>query len=124
MIRSLDGRQAMPLAFAVNLDPDECDPAAVTPAELKDRFGPHQLVVCENPENIAATIRTLRQGESLWELFLSAVLVALVVESFLANRLVPRAPQPVPVQPSRASRSADRQDEEVLAFLEQQANRM
>ncbi|MFH1919735.1 MAG: hypothetical protein ABIP48_07630, partial [Planctomycetota bacterium] len=32
----------------------------------------------------------LREGTSLWELFLSAVLLALVFETFLSNQLSPK----------------------------------
>jgi hypothetical protein len=74
-------------AFAVNMDPEECDPAVVTAEELKGRFGKHPFVVCENPDDLAGTIHRLREGKSLWEVFLAAVLAGLVLEAFLANRV-------------------------------------
>jgi hypothetical protein len=74
-------------AFAVNMDPEECDPAVTTAEELKGRFGRHPFVVCDNPDDLAGTIHRLREGKSLWEVFLAAVLAGLVFEAFLANRV-------------------------------------
>jgi len=74
------------MAFAVNIDPAESDPATVTQAELQARFGTRPLLFCANPNDLAATIERLREGTSLWEWFLAAVLIALVLEVFLANR--------------------------------------
>ena len=73
-------------AFAVNIDPAESDPATLTRQELQSRFGNRPLVFCENPDDLAETITRLREGTSLWEWFLAAVLVGLVLEVFLANR--------------------------------------
>jgi len=72
--------------FAVNFDPEESDPAELTSEEVKARFGKRPLMVCDNPEDVAGTIQRLREGKSLWEVFLWAVLAGLVVEAFLANR--------------------------------------
>ena len=54
--------------------------------ELQARFGKRPLLFCENPAELADTIRRLREGTSLWEWFLAAVLIGLVLEVFLANR--------------------------------------
>jgi len=70
----------------VNFDPEESDPAELTSEEVKARFGKRPLMVCDNPEDVAGTIQRLREGKSLWEVFLWAVLAGLVVEAFLANR--------------------------------------
>ena len=82
----VDGKPPRQHAFAVNIDPAESDPATLTRQELQSRFGDRPLVYCENPDDLADTITRLREGTSLWELFLAAVLVGLVVEVFLANR--------------------------------------
>jgi hypothetical protein len=52
---------------------------------LQARFGSRPLIVCEQPENLAAVVHRLREGQSLWEIVLAAVLVGLLVEAFLAN---------------------------------------
>ena len=44
----------------------------------------------EDPEDLSGTFTLLREGKSLWELFLVGVLVVLVFETFLANRLSPK----------------------------------
>ena len=74
------------MAFAVNIDPAESDPATLTGPELRARFGTRPLLVCESPEQLAETMQRLREGTSLWEWFLAAVLIGLVLEVFLANR--------------------------------------
>ncbi len=42
----------------------------------------------QNPDDLSGTFAALREGKSLWGLFLTAVLVALVFETFLSNRFV------------------------------------
>jgi hypothetical protein len=79
------------LAFAVNPDPAECDPATVDRSELLRQFGTQPVVICDEPEELARAIRRMREGTGLWEGILAAVLVALVMEAFLANRLRGRA---------------------------------
>jgi hypothetical protein len=73
--------------FAVNIDPDESDPACLSAEELKSRFGNRPVEVCAEPEELAATMERLREGISLRTWLLSAVLVALVLEAFFANHL-------------------------------------
>jgi hypothetical protein len=104
LLRLLGGKQPKQFAFAVNPDPDEADPTALTSEDLKARFGPHPLLFCENPEDLAGTVRRLREGESLWEWFLSAVLLGLVLEAFLANRLGSPPPPALPQPPEREER--------------------
>jgi len=86
LVRQVNRKPPKQMAFAVNIDPAESDPAAVTQAELQARFGTRPLLFCANPDDLAATIERLREGTSLWEWFLAAVLIALVLEVFLANR--------------------------------------
>jgi hypothetical protein len=72
-------------AVAVNVDPAESDPAALSREELQARFRPRPLVYCESPDELSSTVHALREGTSLAEGFLAAVLVVLVLEAFLAN---------------------------------------
>jgi hypothetical protein len=76
------------IAFACNTDPEEVSPEILGRDTLQKKWGPAPLLFCESADDLADTIRTLREGESLWELFLVVVLIALVGEAFLANRRV------------------------------------
>jgi hypothetical protein len=84
-------------SVAVNYDPDEVDPVIVAQDKLSESFGNETLIFCEDPANIADTIRRLRQGESIWEIFLFAVLIALVAEVYVANRRVSKDEQTEPL---------------------------
>lgn len=55
--------------------------------ELQQRFGRTPVVFADNPDDLSDTFAWLREGESLWELFLGAVLVVLVFETYVSNRL-------------------------------------
>jgi hypothetical protein len=108
VVRFVNRQGSLPSAFAVNIDPAESDPATITRQELQARFGRRPLLFCEDPASIAETIQRLREGTGLWQWFLVAVLVGLVLEVFLANRgagariqASPAAAPPVrPAQPS------------------------
>lgn len=84
LVRLTNARPAKQFAFAVNLDPEECDPAILGTDELRKRFG-SELVICDNPADVAGTIQRLREGRGLRDLFLVAVLISLLLESYLAN---------------------------------------
>lgn len=88
LLRPLEGAKSKPVAFAVNVDPDEAIPTQIAPQELKDRLG-GEVVFADDPEDLASTLQTLREGRSLSTLFLSMVLAALVFEVFVSNRLSP-----------------------------------
>lgn len=77
-------KPARQFAFAVNLDPEECDPSILGVDELRKRLGP-ELVVCDNPADVTSTVRRIREGHNLRDLFLVAVLLGLLLESYLAN---------------------------------------
>ena len=84
-----------------NVDPDEADPKKIDREELKRLFDPTPVVFAENPDDLSSTFAWLREGKSLWEVFLAAVLAFLVFETFLSNRLSPKqeeeqGPQPPP----------------------------
>ena len=81
------GNQTERAALAVNPDPEEAAPARIGVDDLESRFGNSTTVVlCNDPSNVAQVIERLRQGQSLWELFLLIVLFALVAEAYLSNR--------------------------------------
>jgi hypothetical protein len=90
LLRVLDAEQSRAIASAVNFDPDEADPAKIDAEELRGRLGDASLVLADNPDDLSATFAALREGTSLWGLFLSAVLIALVFETFLSNRFGPK----------------------------------
>ena len=69
------------------LSASENDPAFLSSLQLKDYFGPRPLVVCQDVREVEATIRQLRQGESVWEYLLIAVLIALLAETLVANQI-------------------------------------
>jgi hypothetical protein len=77
-------------AYSVNFDPDEAEPAEIEPAELQEQLGGAPLILAENPNDLSGTFARLREGKSLWGAFLTAVLIALVFETFLSNRFSPK----------------------------------
>ena len=87
---TLAGVRRTQLAYSVNVDPDEASPTKITREELEERFGGTPLVFAEDPDDLSSTLAWLREGTGLWELFLSAVLVALVFETFISNQLSPK----------------------------------
>jgi von Willebrand factor type A domain/Aerotolerance regulator N-terminal len=94
-VRVIDPQQLEQYAFAVNPDPGESDPACLTAEELKSRFGKQPVLICDGVDDLAGIITKLREGTSLWTLFLSIVLLALVLEAFLANHLAGAKEAPV-----------------------------
>jgi len=89
------GRQ---VAYAVNGDGDESDPKKITREELQKRLGGGPLIFADNPDDLSGTFAWLREGKSLWELFLAGVLIALVFETFLSNRFTPKQEVPVSIE--------------------------
>ena len=101
LLRPLESSRAGPMACAANFDPDEADPAKIDRGELQARFGRTPLVFAEDPDDLTSTFKMLREGKSLWGPFLLAVLVVLVFETLVSNRLSPtpddtRQTQPPP----------------------------
>jgi len=90
LLRMLQGSHPTEIAYSVNFDPDEADPKKMERKELEERFGHTTLVFAENPDDLSSTFALLREGKSLWSLFLTIVLICLVFETFLSNRLSPR----------------------------------
>ena len=71
----------------MNLDPEEVEPATIDREELQKDFGRTPLVFAENPDDLSGTFAWLKQGKSLWGLFLTVVLIGLVFETFVSNKL-------------------------------------
>jgi hypothetical protein len=89
-LRPIEGGQSKPVAFAVNVDPDEAIPTKIDREELKARLAPAETIFADDPENLAGLFKSLREGRSLWSLFLAVVLAALVFETFIANYFSPK----------------------------------
>ncbi len=87
LLRLLDAARATPIAYAVNVDPEEFDPATIDREELHKTFAKTPLIFAENPDDLSGTFAWLREGKSLWGLFLTVVLIGLVFESFVSNLL-------------------------------------
>lgn len=90
-VRLLEGTTPGQLAFAVNPDPEESLAATVDRQELAEWAKPAEVIFADNPDDLSDVFRRRREGdEDLWPWFLSAVLVVLVFETFLSNRLSPK----------------------------------
>lgn len=94
LLRMLQAVRPMQIAFSVNLDPDETKPDKLDREELQKRFGKIALVFAEDPEDMGTVFKLLREGKSLWGLFLTAVLIGLVFETLISNRLTPKHEEP------------------------------
>jgi hypothetical protein len=90
LIRPLEAGRAGPVAYSVNVDPQEFEPAKIEREELQNKFANTPLIFADNPDDLSATFAWLREGNSLWGLFLTVVLVALVFETFVSNLLSAR----------------------------------
>jgi hypothetical protein len=78
-------------AFAVNPDPEESAPGYLTSDRLKQYLAPARVYFCHDATRIGETVHGLRKGRELWSMFLAIVLVALVAETYHANRREYRA---------------------------------
>jgi hypothetical protein len=87
LLRLLDASRAGPIAYAVNVDPEEFEPAKIEREELQNKFAKTPLIFADNPDDLSATFAWLREGKSLWGLFLTVVLIALVFETLVSNLL-------------------------------------
>jgi hypothetical protein len=108
LLRLLEASPARQTTYAVNVDPDEADPSKIDRADLQQRFGRTPLVFADNPDDLTATFQLLREGKSLWGLFLTAVLIALVFETFLSNRLSPKQQEDAAALPAPGMRGPAR----------------
>ncbi len=93
VLRVLDSSRPLQVPYSVNVDPDEALPEKIDRQQLQQQFGITPLVWADDPEDLSSTFKSLREGQSLWGLFLTAVLVALVFEALVSNRLTPKPEQ-------------------------------
>ncbi len=93
LLRLLDSPRATQIAYAVNFDPEEAEPAKITREELQKHFGKTPLLFAEDPDDLTSTFIWLREGKSLWGFFLLTVLIVLVFETFVSNWLTPFNPR-------------------------------
>lgn len=90
LLRLLEGVTPQQLAFAVNFHPDEVRPEKIERRELEELLKPSPIVWADDPEDLSSAFRYLREGTSLWEFFLLAVLMGLVCETFVSNFFTPK----------------------------------
>jgi hypothetical protein len=90
LVRLLGGAKPVQVAYSVNIDPEESNPAKIDREELTKRFGTTPLIFADDPEHLESVFKLLREGKSLWGMFLSAVLVVLIFETLISNRLTPK----------------------------------
>lgn len=89
VLRLIESVRPRQIAFAVNLDPEESSTEKIPNEELATRLRPAVVVFAENPDDLSSTFKLLREGRSLWGAFLTGVLVLLVFEVLISNRLSP-----------------------------------
>jgi hypothetical protein len=93
-MRLLEGTTPGQVACAVNVDPDEALPAKVDLGEFAEWAKPAEVILADDPDDLSSTFRRRREGDQdLWPWFLAGVLVVLVFETFLSNRLSPKGPE-------------------------------
>lgn len=83
--------KATEFAYSVNLDPAETVPSEdsveTRRAEFEKALSSTPVVFAEDPDDLSSTFEWLRQGTSLWQMFLTIVLIALVFETLISNYL-------------------------------------
>ncbi|MDY0168734.1 MAG: BatA and WFA domain-containing protein [Thermoguttaceae bacterium] len=90
LLRLLDGVQPTQMAYSVNVDPGEADPTKIDREELRKQLAGTPVLFADDPDNLASTFKLLREGRSLWGLFLTGVLLALIFETLISNVFSPR----------------------------------
>jgi len=76
-------------AYAVNNDPAEADPRKIEPQELEKQLGGASLLMAADPDDLSGTFALLREGKGLGEPLLIGVLIFLVFETLVSNRVAP-----------------------------------
>jgi len=74
-------------AFSVNVNPDESSQTRLPEDEVANVFEPVQLVRVDDIDKVKNAILTARRGTKLWDLCFYLVILLLVLESILANRV-------------------------------------
>ncbi len=62
LVRLLGGAKPAQIAYAVNVDPEESDPAKIDRYELKKRFGKTPLIFADDPEHLTASSNCSARG--------------------------------------------------------------
>jgi len=93
VVRLIDAVRPGRFAWSVDFDPEEAGTQTVGREELEAALKPAPVVFAEDPNDLSSTFRLLREGRGLWGLLLTAVLLGLVFETFVANRFSPKAAQ-------------------------------
>ncbi|MGW8257446.1 MAG: hypothetical protein ACWGMZ_08180, partial [Thermoguttaceae bacterium] len=84
-VRLMDEPRDATFGYAINSDPLEAEPAKIRRETLEKHLGKTPLMFAANPDDLSATFALLREGQSLWDFFLGAVLVCLVGETLISN---------------------------------------
>ncbi len=90
LLRLLDGVQPTQIAYSVNVDPGEADPAKIDREELTKLLAGAPVLFADDPEDLASTFKLLREGRGLWGFFLTGVLLALIFETLISNLFSPK----------------------------------
>ncbi|MDR2705069.1 MAG: BatA domain-containing protein [Planctomycetaceae bacterium] len=89
-LRPLGTARQVQIPFSVNIDGDEIDSAGLTDESCKTLFAGTPYVFVQAGDEIDSTFEQLKRGTSLWDMFLWMVLIVLVCEAFISNRLSQR----------------------------------
>ncbi|MDR2754304.1 MAG: BatA domain-containing protein [Planctomycetaceae bacterium] len=89
-LRPLGTARPIQIPFSVNIDNDELDSAGLTEEDCKKLFAGVPYVFVQAGDEIDSTFEQLKSGTSLWNMFLWVVLIILVCEAFISNRLSQR----------------------------------
>ncbi|MCL2743164.1 MAG: BatA domain-containing protein [Planctomycetaceae bacterium] len=89
-IRPLETVKQTVIPFSVNINSNELDNIFLTEEDCKTRFGSTPVVFSNAGESMDTTFAQLKSGTGLWDVFLWAVLLVLVFEAFVSNRLTQR----------------------------------
>jgi hypothetical protein len=89
-LRLLNSLKPTATAYSVNFDPDEPDGVKSDAKTLREALAPSPVHFADNPDDLTNTFALLREGRSLWGTFLTLVLIVLVFETLVSNRLSPK----------------------------------
>ena len=91
-------------AFAINPEGDECDLTRISPSQLADAFrlaaqqagkSAPAIYFGKSLDEVRSVAAAASAGVNIWDRFLAAVIVLLVLESLIANRFKKPSPQAI-----------------------------
>ena len=88
------GSPNAPRAISVNVDAHESDPLRLERQQLEKLLQPGSTVFADKADDLTSTFASLREGKSLWSVFLIGVLTVLILETYVANRFTARSSLP------------------------------